>query len=210
MVFTRGSAPSVIERNPPHDCPITATCSRSTLPLSGEPSRAFSFSAHAIALRRSSAFCCRCAAPDSGTLPITRKPCDAIVVKKPEYRALLMAQPPSPHAITGSLSLPGKLPRSCGRKTTWPGEPTAGSDMTLCGPGIAFGAPSSGSVVLTRSFLGPGAWANETHAARTNAVVSSDFMRRSLADGNMTALAAADCAPRRRRGWEFVVLVLFG
>ena len=84
MVFTRGSAPSAMERNPPHDCPITATCSRSTLPLSGEPSRAFSFSAHAIALRRSSAFCCRGAAPGSGTLPITRKPCDAIVVKKPE------------------------------------------------------------------------------------------------------------------------------
>jgi hypothetical protein len=28
--------------------------------------------------------------------------------------------------------------------------------MTLYGPGIAFGAPSSGSVVLTRSALGPG------------------------------------------------------
>src|SRR5919108_4637831 len=96
-----------------------------------------------------------------------------------------MAQPPSPHAITGSLSLPGNLPRSSGRKTTWPGEPRAGSDMTLYGPGIAFGAPSSGSVVLTRSALGPGPWANETHAVRTNAVVSADFMRRSLADGNM-------------------------
>src|SRR5436190_24393034 len=94
-----------------------------------------------------------------------------------------MAQPPSPHAITGSLSLPGNLPRSSGRKTTWPGEPMAGSDMTLYGPGIALGAPSSGSVVLTRSFLGPGACANETHAVRTNAVVSADFMRRSLADG---------------------------
>src|SRR5882757_1599178 len=94
-----------------------------------------------------------------------------------------MAQPPSPHAITGSLSLPGSLPRSSGRKTTWPGEPRAGSDMTLYGPGIAFGAPSSGSVVLTRSALGPGACANETHAVRTNAEVSADFMRRSLADG---------------------------
>src|SRR5438477_5419506 len=97
-----------------------------------------------------------------------------------------MAQPPSPHAITGSLSLPGNLPRSSGRKTTWPGEPRAGSDITLYGPGIAFGAPSSGSVVLTRSALGPGACANETHAVRTNAVVSADFMRRSLADGNTT------------------------
>src|SRR5215471_5152811 len=97
-----------------------------------------------------------------------------------------MAQPPSPHAITPSLSLPGNLPRSSGRKTTWPGEPRAGSDMTLYGPGIAFGAPSSGSVVLTRSALGPGAWANETHAVRTNAVVSAGFMRRSLADGNTT------------------------
>src|SRR6185436_11924517 len=93
-----------------------------------------------------------------------------------------IAQPPSPHAITGSLSLPGNLPRSSGRKTTWPGEPTAGSDMTLYGPGIAFGAPSSGSVVLTRSAPPrPGPWANETHAVRTNAVVSADFMRRSLA-----------------------------
>src|SRR5215467_14473021 len=95
-----------------------------------------------------------------------------------------MAQPPSPHAITGSLSLPGNLPRSSGPNTTWPGEPTAGSDRTLYGPGIAFGAPSSGNVVLTRSALGPGPWANETHAMRTNAVVSADFMRRSLADGN--------------------------
>src|ERR1700733_14901550 len=91
-----------------------------------------------------------------------------------------MAQPPSPHAITGSLSLPGNLPRSSGLKTTWPGDPRAGSDMTLYGPGIAFGAPSSGSVVLTRSALGPGAWANETHAVRTHAVVSADFMRCSL------------------------------
>src|SRR5438552_1497450 len=94
-----------------------------------------------------------------------------------------MAQPPSPHAITGSLSLPGNLPRSSGRKTTWPGEPRAGSLITLYGPGIAFGAPSSGSVVLTRSlFPRPGAWANERHAERTNAVVSADFMRRSLAE----------------------------
>src|SRR6478736_4933084 len=91
-----------------------------------------------------------------------------------------MAQPPSPHAITGSLSLPGKLPRSSGRKTTWPGEPNAGSDFTLYGPGIAFGAPSSGSVVLTRS--APGAWANDTDAVRTNATASADFMRRSLAE----------------------------
>src|SRR4029077_3881583 len=87
-----------------------------------------------------------------------------------------MAQPPSPHAITGSLSLPGPS----GRKTTWPGEPRAGSDMTLYGPGIAFGAPSRGSVVLTRSAPGAGACANETHAVRTNAVVSADFIRRSL------------------------------
>src|SRR5436190_6117380 len=98
-----------------------------------------------------------------------------------------MAQPPSPHAITGSLSLPGNLPRSSGRKTTCPGEPRAGSDVTLYAPAIAFGAPSSGSVVLTRSALGPGACANETHAVRTNAVVSADFMRRSLTDGNTTA-----------------------
>src|SRR6478736_420128 len=93
-----------------------------------------------------------------------------------------MAQPPSPHAMTGSLSLPGNSLRSSGRKTTWPGEPGAGSDLTLYGPGIAFGAPSSGSVVLTRSALRPGPWANDTHAVRTNAVVSADFMRRSVAD----------------------------
>src|SRR6185436_9126332 len=93
-----------------------------------------------------------------------------------------MAQPPSPHAITGSLSLPGNLLRSSGRKMTWPGEPRAGSEMTLYEPGIAFGAPSSGSVVLTRSALRPGPWANETHAVRTNAAVSADFMGGSLAD----------------------------
>src|SRR3954468_55762 len=97
-----------------------------------------------------------------------------------------MAQPPSPHAMTGSLSFPGNPLRSSGRKTTWPGEPGAGSDLTLYGPGIAFGAPSSGSVVLTRSALRPGPWANDTHAVRTNAVVSADFMDRSLADGNTT------------------------
>src|SRR3954467_14290008 len=97
-----------------------------------------------------------------------------------------MAQPPSPHAITGSLSLPGNLPRSSGRKTTWPGEPGAGSDMTLYGPGIAFGAPSSGSVVLTRSARGPGPCANDTHAMRTNAAVNADFMGRSLADRTTT------------------------
>src|SRR5215470_11406963 len=91
-----------------------------------------------------------------------------------------MAHPPSPHAITGSLSLRGNALRSSGRKTTWPGEPKAGSDITLYAPGIAFGAPSSGSVVATRSFLG--GWANETHAVRTNAAVSADFMRRSLAE----------------------------
>src|SRR5258708_333776 len=99
-----------------------------------------------------------------------------------------MATPPSPHAITGSLSLPGNVPRSSGRKTTWPGEPRAASDMTLYGPGIAFGAPSIGSVVLTRSALGPGAWANETHAVRTNAVVNADFMRRSLEPRGRSAL----------------------
>src|SRR5213078_3879611 len=97
-----------------------------------------------------------------------------------------MAQPPSPHAITGSLSLPGNRPRSSGRKTTWLGDACAGSVMTLYGPGIAFGAPSSGSVVLTKSAAGPGAWADETHAVRTNAAVSADFMHRSLADGNPT------------------------
>src|ERR1700745_1520825 len=104
-----------------------------------------------------------------------------------------MAQSPSPHAITGSCSLPGNPPRSSGRKTTWPGEPGAGSDMTLYGPGIAFGAPSSGRVVLTRSlFLGPGARANETHAVRWNAVVSADFMRVASQTGARPALAAAN------------------
>src|SRR5256885_438593 len=112
-----------------------------------------------------------------------------------------MAQPPSPHAITGSLSLPGNLPRSSGRKTTWPGEPRACSDMTLYGPGIAFGAPSSGSVVLTRSALGPGACANETHAMRTKAVMSADFMSRSLADGNTTE-ARREGGMAGRQGFE--------
>src|SRR5262245_50575719 len=97
-----------------------------------------------------------------------------------------MAQPPSPHAITGSLSLPENLPRSSGRKTTWPGEPRAASLMTLYGPGIAFGAPASGRVVLTRLLFPrpPAGRANETHAVRTNAVVSADFMCCSLADGS--------------------------
>src|SRR3954466_15721249 len=89
-----------------------------------------------------------------------------------------MAQPPSPHAITGSLSFPGNVLRSSGRNTTWPGEPGAGSDFTLYGPGIAFGAPSSGSVVLTRSAAG--AWANDNDAVRMNATARTDFMRRSL------------------------------
>src|SRR6476620_6112213 len=94
-----------------------------------------------------------------------------------------MAQPPSPHAITGSLSLSGNLPSSSGRKRTWPGEANAGSDFTLYGPGIAFGAPSSGSVVLTRSAApGPGAWANDTEDARTNAIASADFMGASLTE----------------------------
>src|SRR5580765_4842496 len=85
-----------------------------------------------------------------------------------------MAQPPSPQAITGSLSLPGNLPRSSGRKTTWPGEPRAGSDMTLYGPGIAFGAPSSGSVVATRSFLGGCAYAVAPSANRAAAAERKD------------------------------------
>src|SRR5258706_10466150 len=93
-----------------------------------------------------------------------------------------MAQPPSPHAIIGSLSLPGNLPRSSGRKTTWPGEPRAGSDMTLYGPGIAFGAPSSGSVVLTRSALGPGACAAHTAASASKPATAETkdvlFMKR--------------------------------
>src|ERR1700704_1423960 len=111
-----------------------------------------------------------------------------------------MAQPPSPHAITGSPSLPANLPRSSGRKTTWPGEPRAGSDMTLYGPGIAFGAPSSGSVVLTRSALRPGPWANETHAVRTNAVASADFMRSSLTDRNTTGAGGRRIVIARREG----------
>src|SRR5204863_9356353 len=102
-----------------------------------------------------------------------------------------MAQPPSPHAITGSLSLPGNLPRSSGRKTTWPGEPKAGSDMTLYGPGIAFGAPSSGSVVPTRSFLIPGGWAKQTDADRRNAAVSADFMAVAY---NQPAASCLPCA----------------
>src|SRR5215471_20052485 len=94
--------------------------------------------------------------------------------------------------------------------------------MTLYGPGIAFGAPSSGSVVLTRSALalprpgpwaalprpGPcaalprsGPWANETHAVRTNAVVSADFMRRSLADGNTTGSRQPIVIARGKGGW---------
>src|SRR5205823_3774947 len=108
-----------------------------------------------------------------------------------------MAQPPSPHAITGSLSLTENLPRSSGRKTTWPGEPKAGSDMTLYGPGIAFGAPSSGSVVLTRSVAGAGGCANETHAVRTNAVASADFMRHSSRVLSVEGESSC-CLPRTR------------
>src|SRR6266566_9122240 len=44
-VLTRGSAPSATERNPPHDWPMTATLFMAILPFSGEPVRAFSFSA---------------------------------------------------------------------------------------------------------------------------------------------------------------------
>ena len=45
IVLTRGSAPRAIDRNPPHDCPMTATLAIAILPFSGEPSRVFSFSA---------------------------------------------------------------------------------------------------------------------------------------------------------------------
>jgi hypothetical protein len=84
IVLTRGSAPSAIETKPPQDWPITATLSRAILPFSGEPVRVFSFPALSIAARRSSAVACRRGQPSPGTVPNTRKPCEAIVVGKPE------------------------------------------------------------------------------------------------------------------------------
>jgi hypothetical protein len=42
IVPTRGSPPRLIDRKPPHDCPITAMWLLSILPTSGEPARPFS------------------------------------------------------------------------------------------------------------------------------------------------------------------------
>ena len=78
-------------------------------------------------------------------MPNTTKPCEAIVVRKPEYRALSIAQPPLPHTITGNVSFFGNASSVVGRKTRWPGEPNAPSDVTLYGPGTASGAPSRGN-----------------------------------------------------------------
>ena len=84
IVSTRGSAPSSIDMNPPHDWPMTATLSRAILPLSGDPSRLSSVSAHAMALRRLSAVArVPAAAPGSAAVARTTKPCDAMVVRKP-------------------------------------------------------------------------------------------------------------------------------
>lgn len=85
IVPTRGSAPSVIDRNPPHDWPMTATRLVSILPFSGEPARAFSRSAQSMAALRSSAVAWRRGVPSCCTpaVVMTRKPCEAIVVRKP-------------------------------------------------------------------------------------------------------------------------------
>jgi hypothetical protein len=73
-----------------------------------------------------SAFARRCTAPSIGAVPITREPCDATVCMKPMKALLLIAYPPLPYAMTGSVPL-GNASRFCGRTTTWPGEPNAGS-----------------------------------------------------------------------------------
>src|SRR5215831_2943920 len=164
IALTRGSAPSAIERNPPHDWPMTATLSRAILPLSGEPVGAFSFPAHSIAARRSSAVACRCGAPFWRTVPITRKPSEAIVVRKPEYRVLSIPQPPWPHTITGNASFFGNASSISGRKTRWPGELKAFSDVTLYGPGAASGAPSRGNARSIISRVMPGGCARHTPA----------------------------------------------
>src|ERR1041384_4136366 len=95
-----------------------------------------------------------------------------------------MAQPPSPQAITGSLSF-----GDSGRNTTWPAEPNAGSFVTLYGPGIAFGAPSSGSVVLTRLRFGPCA----------NVVVPIARTRAAEKMDNLTYASKQSSRVRRRR-----------
>ena len=63
IVSTRGSTPRLTAGKPPQDWPMTAIWPVSILPLSGEPSRAFSASAHSTAALRSSAFTWRRSSP---------------------------------------------------------------------------------------------------------------------------------------------------
>src|SRR5581483_8046012 len=163
IVQTRGSAPSVIERKPPHDWPMTATCFVSILPFSGEPAREFSLSAQSTAAVRSAAVARGpggpaagppaggaggvAAAPGGRVVVMTRNPCEAIVVRNPAYRAFSMAHPPFPHTTTGSLSCLGNESRFAGRNVLRPVVPKAGSEVTAYGPATALGAPSSGRAV---------------------------------------------------------------
>ena len=155
IVFTRGSAPTSIERKPPHELPIAATLSTAILPLSGEPSRAFSLSAQSTAVRKSSTFACRRGAPSIAAVATTRKPWEATVVRKPVNALLSIAQPPLPQTSTGSVSFFGNASRFDGWKITWPGEPNAPSDATSYGPFSASGAPSTGSAVRIMSGVMP-------------------------------------------------------
>src|SRR5262249_14188992 len=107
------------------------------------------------------------------TVPNTRKPCEAIVVRKPEYRVLSIAQPPLPQTITGNVSFFGKASRAVGRNTRWPGDPNAPSDVTLYGPGSASGAPSSGNDRSIISRVTPGGWARQTPAPVSSATAAA-------------------------------------
>src|SRR5205809_674184 len=83
--------------------PSAATLSTAILPLSGEPSRAFSLSAQSTAVRKSSTFACRRGAPSIAAVATTRKPWEATVVRKPVNALLSIAQPPLPQTSTGSV-----------------------------------------------------------------------------------------------------------
>src|SRR5436309_6393518 len=117
-----------------------------------------------------------------------------------------MAQPPLPHTITGSVSFAGNASRLVGRKTRWPGEPTAASDVTAYGPGCASGAPSTGSAVAIMSGVMPGGWAKLTPANANSAAAEAMnvlYMMLSLLDESVHGHRVRRCGSITRfRAWS--------
>src|SRR5881296_2935986 len=117
-----------------------------------------------------------------------------------------MAQPPLPHTITGNVSLAGNASRLVGRKTRWPGEPTAASDVTAYGPGCASGAPSTGSTVAIISGVMPGGWAKLTPANANSAATEAMnvlYMMPSLLDDSVHGHRVRRCGSITRfRAWS--------